>query len=1608
MVFLFEARNNSLAQMDLALIAPSDLRLDGTPSPTSIPLRWNDNSTNEDKFNVERKLSAEKTYTFLTQLTGSNIISYTDISVTAGTSYDYRVQACRSGYGCSGYSELIGISSAIDNKECLLDVSLSQSTPSAQNVSSGQSGVSLVKFDLFPNCAITLNSFAVSLLPMPNGYSNISSLRLYKDGIQLGSAVSVIGASIDFTGLNMAIAASQTVVIEIKGDIDNNATAGSAVYETFDGSSATGASGPVGNNATYAISGNIMTISGHTGDTTLPTMPDGLVATKDNYNEVDLSWVQSTDNVGVTGYEVWRSISGTWNQIGQASVPSYIDTTVSPSTPYYYKIIAYDAAGNRSSSSTPLFLNTPAAIKYEATYSIIPSVIALADPYKKLQVESNPAGTLLYNVTGKIKKDSQTGIIVIDNLSMTFDTVANAWIKEFDYSASSPSLTGGINYFFCANAWLDSAGTNRLTETCATTAFTVTSSAKPTFTITPTAGNIAEFPNKKLFKATFFSAPSGYDLTNPMGKIIDQYGSTMNGSPFPLNSDWTLEYDTSSLVSGDYKFCAKGYYDSTYTDWICTATAFNVNNVIYPAADTLIYPDIMNSTGTFKTLQVTVIPSGTNLYNVAGKIRKNNAYGTVAFDGIILSFDPYSNSWRKEFDMGSLTNGGNYVFCAKASLDKTESHTTPEACTGAFFLNTGTAINQITEITPPLEIYFQNIMPESIKGDVKIAIKTNIEPDIVNFKLQRELGSATFPAATKIDANNFYFLWKTSEYYDGNYTIYATAKKGTDEKTVFVSAVVSNYATAPLAAEQAADPFTITFTESLQSPFSKDKNISISANQKMDTCKFKVEGTKYAEFSGTNYGSQCSFILHTLDFPDGKYLIRATAISGTSTKEIVLNTEFSNQAIPAQQQPLDQNTPDYYLPPECKEKGYLTSEECQKYMEIPPECRIRNILDPEECKSYMYKYGMPPECVNQGVQTPEECQKIIYAISMPPECKDQGATTKEECDKIISVQFMLTPECRSANITTADGCNAYMMEKFSPPECLGAASQDECNYMMRNSYNIFNDLQPLDTQNAFGIAQPAMNEFPPECQKAQITSSDECKKHMMLLSMPDECREANATTGQECEKIMFKKYGPKECIDAGITDPVECEKFMFKKYAPDDCRTAGIFNPEACKKYMFEKYNGRNDIPKDKFPIECQKANAKTSEECDKIMKTIYMPQECKDKGITDQKECDTYFEKKYMPPACKEAGDSTREECDKTMFKKYAPKECLKAGIEKNDECQKYIFNLYAPKVKCDNMEDWQCKKSLEENHLGNVVAKQTQFGRIKEDSREIIGKSVTIKTLMESKSFEDAGMIPLVGKDTNLKVVAAQENMVLNDEDTLIQTGPVAFMIDSDGDGLSDDMEKLLGTDPNKSDSDDDGYNDGDELRSGHDPLGPGLFTGNLSPAEKAMVENATLEHPKTSGQISETLEVKKIENLPNENNTKDPGYMLAGISDPNSIVTVYIYSDLPLVLTVKANSEGNWEYKLNRSLSDGEHEIYVVVNDETGKVVNKSSPSSLFIKEAKAVSASDYLNIPANSLAEKTPDQISSQKYSFMVFFSITSALSIFGAMLILRKRKKLSGK
>jgi len=99
------------------------------------------------------------------------------------------------------------------------------------------------------------------------------------------------------------------------------------------------------------------------GDTTAPSAPANVVATAASTSQINLTWTASTDNVGVTGYQVLRApgtSGGTFTQVGTSPTPSFTNTGLTASTTFRYQVRATDAAGNVSAVSNTVTAMTQA------------------------------------------------------------------------------------------------------------------------------------------------------------------------------------------------------------------------------------------------------------------------------------------------------------------------------------------------------------------------------------------------------------------------------------------------------------------------------------------------------------------------------------------------------------------------------------------------------------------------------------------------------------------------------------------------------------------------------------------------------------------------------------------------------------------------------------------------------------------------------------------------------------------------------------------------------------------------------------------------------------------------------------------------------------------------------------------------------------------------------------------------------------------------------------------------------------------------------------------------------------------------------------------------
>ncbi|HAN17041.1 MAG: hypothetical protein A2X13_05135 [Bacteroidetes bacterium GWC2_33_15] len=106
-------------------------------------------------------------------------------------------------------------------------------------------------------------------------------------------------------------------------------------------------------NAMHAIGVGDAYVGGTT-DTEAPTAPANLAASNITSTTVDLSWTASTDNIGVTGYDVYKN--GTY--LATTTSTSYSVTGLTASTTYSFYAKAKDAAGNVSAASNTVSVTT--------------------------------------------------------------------------------------------------------------------------------------------------------------------------------------------------------------------------------------------------------------------------------------------------------------------------------------------------------------------------------------------------------------------------------------------------------------------------------------------------------------------------------------------------------------------------------------------------------------------------------------------------------------------------------------------------------------------------------------------------------------------------------------------------------------------------------------------------------------------------------------------------------------------------------------------------------------------------------------------------------------------------------------------------------------------------------------------------------------------------------------------------------------------------------------------------------------------------------------------------------------------------------------------------
>lgn len=686
----------------------------------------------------------------------------------------------------------------------------------------------------------------------------------------------------------------------------------------------------------------------------------------------------------------------------------------------------------------------------------------------------------------------------------------------------------------------------------------------------------------------------------------------------------------------------------------------------------------------------------------------------------------------------------------------------------------------------------------------------------------------------------------------------------------------------------------------------------------------------------------------------------------------------------------------------------------------PLECRQAGVTDEKQCQNLMFSLHMPPECRGQAdIKTPEDCEKFMFKKYAPPDC--QNLNNHKECEKVM-MEKQLPPDCKAKGITTPEDCHKFLDSAFMPKICSdkGAKNKFDCAEIIFSTYG-----------------------RPEECQ---AVSDLECRRLIeegKVKEADDLMAKLDANISPQCQKL-------------GAATFRECEKIMQERNTPPECRQAGAFTREACERVMMEKYQPKTE----QMPQACQEAKAKTVAECDKIMTAQYMPTECRDANVADPQQCKEFLAKKNMPPECIAKRAYDRESCEKIMRDQYLTPICKEQGVNDGAACQQMVYAKVAKKFTCQgDLTQEQCEITITKRHIGQIVKKEEDKKQIKENIGQVVGKHLALgKTGLppgqekmaaaptSSIKIEDIAqqiikILPVVAdKETSVLLTPAKEINVITKDETIVSTLPVSISFDDDEDGVTNDMEKRLGTNPNQADSDGDGFKDGKEIQDKQNPAGQGELKYELAPIEEKLMKKEPIEQPITAGKLvedefmvleavsvsaaskSDSISAPTVPAVPDTpvksektswfksmlhtifvpahaqtTDTNRENIVLKGKAASSTVVTLYIYgqnSEIPIVATTKTDQSGNWTYTVDKTLKDGEYTVYVAVTDQDGKIVKKSKPFKFLVKGAKSVTAQEFI-ASTSQLSQDT----SVVKWFDRMWSPVEWALLAFGVLAII---------
>ena len=172
-------------------------------------------------------------------------------------------------------------------------------------------------------------------------------------------------------------------------------------YQVFAVDSA-GNRSPASNSATITVPNS--TQPPPSGDSQAPSTPGTPTAKAVSASQLMVSWPASTDNVGVTGYDVYRNGA----LVGSTTSPRFEDSGLAAGGKYTYTVKAKDAAGNASAASRAASVTMPGSSTKGAIAGFVTN--AADAPLANVKVSMTVAGA------AKSFSTNNTGLFIASNL----------------------------------------------------------------------------------------------------------------------------------------------------------------------------------------------------------------------------------------------------------------------------------------------------------------------------------------------------------------------------------------------------------------------------------------------------------------------------------------------------------------------------------------------------------------------------------------------------------------------------------------------------------------------------------------------------------------------------------------------------------------------------------------------------------------------------------------------------------------------------------------------------------------------------------------------------------------------------------------------------------------------------------------------------------------------------------------------------------------------------------------------------------------------------------------------------------------------------------------